>query len=580
MYPGSQFIWHDMSSLNNTSATTSVIDDAPLFMQAFAADKGTEDLVEISGDDFFNMYGKISFQKYGQAGIQAANIINAGGRLYAKRVVADDSTLANIVFTATLIPANDGVNVKWSAIGITNCKTFDEVKAKAAQLYDAEGKVFPLFVISDNGRGISGKAVRVTPDYSTSRDIGKMFYNLSVYEGTVITEKKTFTFNPDTIYNDVAYGLDVYANKQITGTVLEDMYDLYVQELATSLTLDIDVIKSYDIIFGYTYRGIAIDGFVLNAESVDLDADTGIALVNGSNGAFGDAPLATEVGKAAYAAALVKVFDGTFSDEIFDVDQHKIAAIVDANYPDDVKDAIFDLVTFRQDCVFFRDFGTECNTYIDIKAKKESFSDKTNYFVADYATTYLIKDPYTFKNIKVTCTYDLAAALVSHIANNPNAPVAGTINGFILPSAIDQSINFVPINTPTGNQKELMDNLRVNYAIFEDSNCVIQSCYTAQAAYTQLSFIGNVLAIQRVIRAVRTACPRHRFALSTGSDLSNYATAVNNVLSDFITDFSTLRFIYNEDALKANQKIFYASIEFAFLNCAQTEIFDIYAINN
>ena len=173
----------------------------------------------------------------------------------------------------------------------------------------------------------------------------------------------------------------------------------------------------------------------------------------------------------------------------------------------------------------------------------------------------------------------MAACLIDHIKENANAPVAGTVNGFILENAIKGTINFTPVITPKGNQKEAIDNIRVNYAIFEDDNCVVQSCYTSQQAYTQLSFLGNVIGIQEVLRAVRTACPKNRFALSTGSDLSNYADAVNDVLANYVGNFSILNFIYVQDDLRASQKIFYASIEFAFLNWAQTEIFDIYAIN-
>jgi hypothetical protein len=125
-----------------------------------------------------------------------------------------------------------------------------------------------------------------------------------------------------------------------------------------------------------------------------------------------------------------------------------------------------------------------------------------------------------------------------------------------------------------------MDDIKVNYAIFQEDNCVVQSCYTSQDKYTQLSYTNNVVAIQNVMRAVRTACPRQRYSLATGTDLTSYADAVNNVLSEFVSHFDVLRFTYTEDALKASQKIFYASIEFAFLNWAQTEIFDIYAINN
>ena len=71
-----------------------------------------------------------------------------------------------------------------------------------------------------------------------------------------------------------------------------------------------------------------------------------------------------------------------------------------------------------------------------------------------------------------------------------------------------------------------------------------------------------------------------RYSLSTGKDLQTYATAVNNVLANYVTNFDVLNFVYTEDKLKVSQKIFYASIEFAFQNWAQTEIFDVYAINN
>ena len=128
--------------------------------------------------------------------------------------------------------------------------------------------------------------------------------------------------------------------------------------------------------------------------------------------------------------------------------------------------------------------------------------------------------------------------------------------------------------------KELMEDIKVNYAIFQDRRCVMQSCYSSQLEYTQLSWINNVIGIQTVLRAVRTECPAMRYSLVTGSDLSDYSTAVSKVLGNYTSNFNTLNFIYTQDKLQTAQKIFYASIEFAFLNWAQTEIFDVYAINN
>lgn len=575
MYPGTIFNWHDLSEIRVPQENTEVY-NAPLFCQVFSSDKGTEELIEIAGSDFNSMYGTMSFRKHGQSAIQAQNIIDHGGRLYAKRVVAEDSTLANIVLIANVSGAEGQVTVKWTSQSISGCKTFDEVKEAALELLDADSGVFPVFIHCDNGRGVSKKAVRLNPDYATSKTIGKTFYTLVVYEGSNIDEQLTMTVDPTVIYRNASYRYDKLSTVQITGEVNELVFDAYVNKLSEFLGIDESTLRNYDVVYGYTNKGKAIDGFNIDAESIDLDTDLGIQLAEGSNGAFGDAPVGTD----AWANAIVDVFNGNFSDEIYDVDQHKISAIIDANYPASVKNAIYDLVAFRQDCVFLRDFGVGLTTYLEIREVYESYSDRRNRYTADYCTSYLIVDPLDRNTIEVTMLYDMASVLVNHFANNPFAPLAGTYNGFILENAIKGTVNFTPIITPSVNQKEAMEDIKVNYAIFQDDDCVVQSCYTSQEAYTQLSFVSNVIAIQTVLRAIRRSCPRQRFALTTGLSLQNYADAVTKVLEDYQNNFSTLEFIYTEDNVKAAQKIFYASIQFAFLNWAQTEIFDIYAIND
>jgi hypothetical protein len=338
---------------------------------------------------------------------------------------------------------------------------------------------------------------------------------------------------------------------------------------------DVETLKSYDLINMHTNKNAEMEAITVDPESVDLGSTYGINLENGTNGEFGEAPFGT----AAYIQAAIEALDGTFDDCIFDIDEYKIAACFDANYPLEIKEAIAALVTFREDFFFFRDLNTDVKSYSSILARLRDFKTN-NKFIGNYLTTYQIYDPNTRKRIRVTMMYDFAAAMVAHFANGPYRPCAGMANNMYLDSAIDGTVNYTPRITPSVNQKQLLEDLRVNYAIFEDNNCVVQSSYSSQEAYTQLSYISNTIAIQRVLRAIRTACPRQRFSLSTGTDLNNYATAVNNVLSNFTSNFSTLNFVYTQDDLRASQKIFYASIEFAFLNWAQTEIFDIYAINN
>ena len=98
--PGNEFTIVDQSGQYLTTETPEM---APLLLTASSFDKGPENLLEVSGDDFFRLFGEnISFEKHGQPAIQAANVIRNGGRLLIKRIVADDATVANAVITATV----------------------------------------------------------------------------------------------------------------------------------------------------------------------------------------------------------------------------------------------------------------------------------------------------------------------------------------------------------------------------------------------------------------------------------------------------------------------------------------------
>ena len=102
MYPATIMNWHDNSEIKNTQTTKSV-DNKALFAVVSSFDKGPEDLMEIEGENFNELFGTMSFDKHGQNAIQAQRIIDAGGRLLVKRVCADDAKLSNLVLTANVI---------------------------------------------------------------------------------------------------------------------------------------------------------------------------------------------------------------------------------------------------------------------------------------------------------------------------------------------------------------------------------------------------------------------------------------------------------------------------------------------
>ena len=102
MYPGTKFNWYDASQFSTTTNATA-LDNAPLFLTAFSSDKGTEQMIRISGQDFYRMYGEnLSFSKHGQVLLQAGKLIDAGAELLCKRIVSSSATLSNVILTVQL----------------------------------------------------------------------------------------------------------------------------------------------------------------------------------------------------------------------------------------------------------------------------------------------------------------------------------------------------------------------------------------------------------------------------------------------------------------------------------------------
>lgn len=627
MYPGTIVNWHDQSAISTTAVASS--SNTVLFLTAASFDKGPEEMKVVTGSEFFTYYGnKMNFAKNGQAALQAANIANAGGSLLIKRVVADDSTLANVAIVAKLVNtkvltkavegATDTVTladlgvtggattaytltsststVKWETVTETNSKTYDAIKTALTTTYPesptpvvaevATGVTdqtsvtttaeYPIAIIVDNGRGISSKSIKISPVYNNTITTKAFMYKLYIYEGTSSIESTTGTLDPDCVINSKSYSFDSDTAVQVDYHSLSTGFNNYQKAVCGFTGISSDDIGKYDIIFATTNKGVTMGTLKVDTTSVDLNSTYGVDLESGTNGEFGDAPLDT----TAYKKALVDFFDGTFDNGIYDLDTYHIGACFDANYPDDVKEAIAALANFREDFVFFRDYGVSLTTYAEISTHAEDSAKTNSRYIADYCTSYQIYDPETYKRIRVTMMYDMAADAVAHFTNGPYRPLAGTVNGFVLSNAIEGTINFVPRITPDVNQKSELDDLRINYAIFQNGQCIVQSLYTSQADYTQLSYVNNVLAIQEVVRSIRTNCPKTRFTFTSGSDFSYYATAVNNILSNFTDNFSELTFGYTQDDTAAMQKIFYASIYFKFNNWEQTEVFEVYALAN
>lgn len=609
MRPGTIFNWIDQSGISRAITETPVM---PLMLTAFSSDKGPEDIQIVSGEDFYRLYGyDISFTRHGQPLLQAANIIDNGGELMCKRVVAPDATLANAGVIAKVTAksvqkvnadgeplyknpstqeetteedGNDPIMINAAEISyevqtVENVKSLEEVVTTMEGKIDTAGQsgtfTYPLFVIVDNGRGASTKRFTITPDYTLSKNLGFMLYYLNIIgDYDEDSESVRFSMDEDKVYLEESMSFTEKAKtlNQCNGASIAEGIQGFVNKVAEITGVEVSQLYLIDSLFGNTIKGQSLDYIITKEGSVLLNQEGGFELKSGTNGTFGETPFGTE----GYKQELIKFFNGTFTDSIFDVDRYKPDVCVDANYPVEVKDAILELANFREDFFFFRDLGLDNDTFDTITyAAAERPKSK---FCADYIQTYQIVDPFTKKHIKVTFTYGLARTLIDHLNNRRNAPVCGLIYGMTYPEAIEGTLNFAPKYTPTEDQKDKLDDLRLNYASYLNDVLTLETEYTNQEQYTQLSYINNILAIQDVIHDVRNRCPAFRYQFITNDDLETYRSNVESIISQHADKFATLEFLYTQDDVMAQNKIFQASIRCTFKNFVQTEIFNIYAL--
>lgn len=638
MIPGTFFEWDDRSEVSNPEINT--VRTMPLFATVITADKGREDWTRLSGQDWFDMYAvdnSVDFTRHGQPLLQAAMSINAGAELLCKRVVSDDATLANLAVVAkpvtkevqktnadgeplytdkvtqqetTTADGNEPIMIKTTTItysykSATGCSTEADVIEAIEQAVATENESaaegeegYLLWIFFDNGRGASKKRIRITPNYNLSKNYTSYFlYDLDILEANNSFNTIHFCIDPDLVANGENISLQYAVNTDSSqirviqfGDNLRAFMDITIAAIGTNVT---DEPKGLDLLFGYNKRGIAIDGITVDTENgVNLRIQSGTLLMNGTNGEFGDSPITSE----SYGAMVAKAFagyvqkdnlenhtiltykDGCYDPIIYNVDRYRIDAIFDANYPDIVKRAIEELVTYREDCFFFRDLGIGNNT-MDLIAAKDA-NNLHNKFCATYCTYYDVINPYSKKQISVTIMYSMVQLVVAQFNNGRNLPMAGIKYGFTITDAIEGTVVFIPTVCPGLNQKEDLVDMHINYATYIDNSLVIETLFTSQEKYTQLSFINNVLSVQEVIKEIRRRCPAIRYSFIDGDDLEKYRADIEEIIAPFESNFASLSVTYMQDDYYTRNKIFYAVLAVKFREFIQTEYFKIVALSS
>ncbi len=617
MRPDTIFDWIDQSNI--LRVPTNLV-TAPYYLCCSSTQRGPEDIREIVGTDFYKLYGsEISFAKHGQPLVQAAHVIDNGGRLMFKRLVAKDATLANLTVLAKVTKTEvekldpsgkplyidpssgqesnvDGggwekatknvANIKYSVVTVPTKKTIAEVVTEVQQQYKDNNELYPLFTVADNGRGSSVKRFNIVPDYQISKQNSFQFYMFNVL-GDVAEDREytRFSIDTDIIYLKTSMSLTESSKSlnQVDCYMYEDTTNKFIDAISEATGVKADTLKELDPLFGCDRAGRKLDYITIDLtksedesqNGYNLSDPTGMMLASGDDGEFGDHPFGTE----AWTKEAVDFFSGEFDDAVFNPNQVLIDAVVDANYPVDVKKAIQDLAEFRQDFFYFRDFGLGYSTYDEFKMLVQDEDTYTHSkFSASYITTYDVIDPYSRKQINVTMMYSMAVALIDHFNLRRHSPCAGIQFGFVFNDAIKGTVNFCPKFTPKVDQKTDLMDLGLNFCGYINNQLVLETTNTSQNPFSQLSYINNILAVQQIIHRIREVCPINRYTFITGDDLETYKKAVNSAIMQYKDNFDTLEFVYVSDPVMKANKIFNASIKVSFKDFIQTEIFKIYAL--
>ena len=597
MYPHTEIELVDNSQYKEIPIAQS--SSSPTAMAAFLSDRGTEDLTLYKGSSWFYMYGDdLNVEKYGQAKYQAAQVIQKGGRIYSKRIVAPDASLANLLIyvkvqkvTTTVDDKTiTSVNLKYGSVSaVNNSNDIDRVASLAENLLPEAASnnevVLPLYLITSMGRGSWSPKIRITPDYRISRGSGFAKYLFEIVDPDnykTSTESFFFTASPNAVEKNLNVALDMVAERESSLVRIQswnDSLESMPKLIESILGLATDSLANVDFLFGKDLRGNQISNITTDFTAFNPQEIFGNELKNGSDGSFATNALTSTY----YAQELNKFFNGTYTEEIYNLDSMTVDFILDANYPDSVKRTIEEFVTWRQDCYFIRDLGLEIYGVVDIEEKERSVLH--NMFSGSYCNSMMVLDDETRRYIHVTIPYLIAALLTVHFINGCNRPFAGARYGvyWMYGSQIKRgSINFLPKVTPYIDEKTTLDDLGVNYvSIYNGTNVVMETFYTGQhySARTQFDFAYNVWNVQRVIKALRVQCPKSRYAFLKGDDFTDYQMDINNCLSQYTNSFMTFSMVYEADTAYENQNIYYATLEVSFIPVAQAEKFKITAIS-
>lgn len=599
---------NDYTQYNDEVSTP--VDTNSKFIAVFRSPMGIDNTFVKKDDlsDFKATYGKSDYSKYGQPLMMPLAMLASGNAtVYCMRVMPDDAYAANCVLS--MMYKTDEISgkfiIKYRASYIDksvfpdpsaykDAKTFKKQLRMYAQAIktnepDADGfYTVPLVTFRMMGRGVYGNNYRwrIARNFDYENDYGiKMFSfealssvdgleKIATYVGSMVTSPK---YNSLTLINDVIDDAEVgeaVMDVQVLEENYEEVYEKFkefVESLEESMRDDIPEVDEFDPFFG---RGVANDTLNRNIEiipesigndDISVDRPQGTSLAGGDDGAFG----ATDE-QAIYEAEIdtyTKAFQGSFDRFILSSRRIPCDALLDANYPFEVKEVLADLATTRNDCLCYLDCGID-TTLAQVDNIIEQYSIfNTRNLTKDFQH-YTVKDIETKKKCEVTVTYFYAQTLAKHFRDNgshvpfvkANCQLSGHIKNSLEPAIDDIDLDI----------KEKLYNNRINYFEAIEENVYQRSSQnTAQSFNSDLMEENNMNTLFELKRLLERDCWNGLYSFTSAEDRARFSETEKAKFANWEgrkLDTIDIHFDVNEWEAERSIVHCYVSVQFRTLN--------------
>ena len=605
---------------DNTQFEDSVstpIDTNAQFISVFRSSMGQDNVLIKKSDltDFYKTYGRSNYQKYGQPLMMPIAMLTSGNStVYCMRVMPDDAYAANGILTM-LYKFDDlsgKMTIKYKASYVDKSTFTESSSYKSNDVFkntireyasvlrvdepDADGfREMPIATFRMSGRGVYGNDYRWriarNMDYEKDYQI-KMFSfealsakdglkKAQTYVGSIVTSDK---YRNTTLINDVMDNAEkgtALMDVQVFEDNIRELYDMFVDfvsNLDESLQDTIPDVDCWDIFFN---NNVMTDVQNANMEIIpestgddyiSVDRPSGITLFGGDDGLFASED--AETLKNAETQCYIDAFSGVYDRSILSSRRVPCVAMLDANYPYDVKLVMAQLVNARESGILYLDAGTE-TTLAQIDNIIDDYSVFNTRNLVKEFQHYTIKDTDSKKKCEVTITYFYAQQLPIHYKQygywipfvKSRAQLYGHVKNSLQPCIDDIDLDI----------KEKLYNARINYfECIEENNYQRCSQNTAQDINSDLLEENNMNTLFDAKRIIERDCWNALYDFTSADDRARFSTYERAKFADWEgSRLATISINFDVSEWEAERSIVHCYVAIQFRNLMKRVIVEI-----